>query len=75
MTAAVTAIRRRNIGRSRPCVKANKEDYKEHRMRTVYMRSSMGDERARNSRSMISIGYYCFQCETFWTDEDLLNSI
>jgi hypothetical protein len=46
-----------------------------HRMRTVYMRSVMGDERARNSRSMIPIGYYCFQCEKFWTDDGLLNRI
>ena len=74
-TTTEAVIRRRNIGRSPPCVKANKEDYKMHRMRTIYMRSSMADERARNSRSMISIGYYCFQCETFWTYEDLSNRI
>jgi hypothetical protein len=71
---ATTAVRRR-IGRSPPCVNANKEDYKFHRMRTVYMRSVMGDERARNSRTMICIGYYCFQCEKFWTSDELLDRI
>jgi hypothetical protein len=76
MTEATTMAvpRSRNIGRSPTCVKANNEDYKEHRMRTIYMRSLMGDGRARNSRSMIPIGYYCFQCEMFWSNEDEWNS-
>jgi hypothetical protein len=73
MTAA-TAVRCRT-GRSPPCVNANREDYKEHRMRTVYMRSYMEDERARNSRSMIPIGYYCFKCEKFWIDDDPVDRI
>jgi len=76
MIATTTTVnRRRNIGRSPPCIKVNKEDYKQHIMKTVYMCSSMKDERARNSRSMILIGYFCSQCELFWTYGDLLNSI
>jgi len=76
MTAAAAAInRRRNIGRSPPCVNSDDTDYRKHRMRTVYMRSRMADERARNSRSMIPFGYYCFQCRTYWTDEDALTKI
>jgi hypothetical protein len=72
----ITAYYRRRTGRSPPCVNANKEDYKVHRMRTVYMHSVMGRERARKSRSMIAIGYYCFKCEKFWTDDDdLLNRL
>jgi hypothetical protein len=73
----MTTAYRRRIGRSPPCQNANEEDYKVHRMRTVYMRSCMTDERARNSRSMIAIGYYCFMCEKFWTydDDDLLDRI
>jgi hypothetical protein len=68
--ATTTGVRRCRIGRSPPCVNANEEDYKLHRMRKLYMRSSMIDgRRARNSRSMISIGYYCFRCQQFWTDE------
>jgi hypothetical protein len=71
IAATTTGVRRCRIGRSPPCQNANKEDYRIHRMKTVYMRSSMIDgRRARNSRSMIPIGYYCFQCEKFWVDDD-----
>jgi hypothetical protein len=76
MTAATAAISHRRIGSAPPCVNANKEDYKVHRMRTVYMRSSMiAGRRGRNSRSMIPIGYYCFKCEKFWVDDDLMDMI
>jgi hypothetical protein len=63
---------RRRVGRSPPCVNSNSTDYGEHRMRTVYIRASMvGDgRRARNSRSMQPIGYYCFKCQKFWIHDD-----
>jgi REP element-mobilizing transposase RayT len=44
-------------------------------MKSVYVRASMvavqdgGRGRARNSRSMQSLGYYCFKCQQFWTDD------
>jgi len=47
-------------------------------MKTVYIRASMaaavgdsGGERVRNSRSMQPIGYYCFKCQQFWTDDQV----
>jgi hypothetical protein len=41
-------------------------------MKSVYVRASMaavedGGRRARNSRSMQPLGYYCFKCQQFWT--------
>jgi len=46
-------------------------------MKSVYVRASMaavqdgGGGRARNSRRMQSLGYYCFKCEQFWTDDQV----
>ena len=72
----MTAYRRRSTGRSPPCINSDNTDYKEHRMRTVYMRASMIDgRRERNSRSMQPVGYYCLKCEKFWTDDDRMHKI
>jgi hypothetical protein len=30
-----------------------------------------GGGRARNSRSMEPLGYYCFKCQQFWTDDQM----
>jgi hypothetical protein len=66
----MTANRRRT-GRALPCINSE-TDYREHRMKTVYVRASMADGgRARNSRSMQPLGYYCFKCQQFWTDEQV----
>lgn len=63
---------RRRTGRALACVNSDDTDYREHRMKTVYVRASMaGGERARNSRSMQPFGYYCFKCEKFWTDDQV----
>jgi len=49
-------------------------------MKTVYVRASMasavvedggGGRRTRNSRSMQPLGYYCFKCQQFWTDDQV----
>jgi hypothetical protein len=47
-------------------------------MKSVYVRASMaevedggGGGRAPNSRSMQPLGYYCFKCQQFWTDEQV----
>ena len=66
----------RRTGRARSCVNSDNTDYREHRMRSVYVRASMaaaedGGGRARNSRSMQPLGYYCFKCQQFWTDDQV----
>ena len=67
----------RNTGRARPCINSDDIDYREHRMKSVYVRASMaavedgGRGRARNSRSMQPLGYYCFKCQQFWTDDQV----
>jgi hypothetical protein len=68
----------RRTGRARPCVNSDDTDYREHRMKSVYVRASMasavqdgGGGRARNSRSMQPLGYYCFKCQQFWTDDQV----
>ena len=72
----MTAYRRPRTGRSPPCVNADNTDYKQHRMRAIYMRSSIIDgNRGRNSRSMRKIGYYCAACHRFWTDDDRIDWI
>jgi hypothetical protein len=72
----MTAYRRRT-GRALPCVNSDNTDYREHRMNSVYVRASMaiGGRRARNSRSMQPIGYYCFKCGKFWTENDRMEWI
>jgi hypothetical protein len=68
----MTTAYRRRTGRSPPCVNSDNTDYGEHRMRTIYVRSSMavGGGRPRSSRSMLQLGYFCFKCQQFWTDDD-----
>jgi hypothetical protein len=66
----------RRIGRARPCINSDNTDYREHRMKSVYVRASMSAEdggggRARNSRSMQPLGYYCSKCQQFWTDDQV----
>jgi hypothetical protein len=62
-------------GRARPCINSDNTDYREHRMKTVYVRASMvaveDGGRARNSRSMQPLGYYCFKCQQLWTDDQV----
>jgi hypothetical protein len=70
------AANHRLTGRARPCVNSDNTDYREHRMKTVYVRAPMAAEdggggRARNSRSMQPLGYYCFKCQQFWTDDQV----
>ena len=74
----MAANHRRRTGRARPCINSDNTDYREHRMKTVYVRASMaaveedgGGGRARNSRSMQPLGYYCFKCWQFWTDDQV----
>jgi hypothetical protein len=65
----------RHTGRARPCINSDNTDYREHRMKSVYVRASMAvencGERTRNSRSMQPLGYYCFKCQQFWTDDQV----
>jgi hypothetical protein len=69
----------RRTGRARPCINSDNTDYREHRMKSVYVRASMaavvedggGGRRTQNSRSMQPLGYYCFKCQQFWTDEQV----
>jgi hypothetical protein len=71
------AANHRHTGRALPCINSDKTDYREHRMKSVYVRASMaavehgGGGRARNSRSMQPLGYYCFKCQQFWTDDQV----
>jgi hypothetical protein len=73
----------RRTGRARPCINSDNTDYREHRMKTVYVRASMaavvedgGDGgRTRNSRSMQPLDYYCFKCQQFWTDDQVYRTI
>ncbi len=66
----------RRTGRARPCINSDNTDYREHRMKSVYVRASSmaavqdgGRGRTQNSRSMQPLGYYCFKCQQFWTDD------
>lgn len=44
-------------------------------MNTVYFRASMRDSRSIKSRSMKTLGFFCFKCRQFWTNEDLDKTI
>jgi hypothetical protein len=63
----------RKIGRALPCLNAEYRDpgFREHIMKTVYVRASMRDSRGIKSRSMQVLGYFCFKCRQFWTNEDV----
>jgi hypothetical protein len=64
---------RRRTGRALPCVNSDNTDYREHRMKTVYVRASIAVDggRARNSRGIQPLGYYCFKCQQFWTNDQV----
>ena len=63
----------RKTGRASPCVNAEYTDldFREHIMKTVYVRASIRDSRSIKSRSMQALGYLCFKCRLFWTNEDV----
>jgi hypothetical protein len=63
----------RKTGRASPCLNAEytDPDFREHIMNTVYVRASMRDSRSIKSRSMQALGYFCFKCRRFWTNEDV----
>ena len=63
---------KQRVGRSAPCVNSSGVDYKEHRMKTVYVRPSTAEKGNKGKpRSMQSLGYYCFKCQQFWTNEQV----
>ena len=63
----------RKTGRASPCLNAEytDPDFREHIMNTVYVRASMRDSKSIRSRSMHALGYFCFKCRQFWTNEDV----
>jgi hypothetical protein len=63
----------RKTGRALPCLNAEytDPDFREHIMKTVYVRASMRDSRSIKSRSMLALGFFCFKCRQFWTSEDV----
>jgi len=63
----------RKTGRASPCVNAEytDPDFRDHIMKSVYVRASMRDSRSIKSRSMLALGYFCFKCRQFWTNEDV----
>jgi hypothetical protein len=63
----------RKTGRASPCVNAEytDPDFRDHIMKTVYVRASMRDRRSIKSRNMLALGYFCFKCRQFWTNEDV----
>jgi hypothetical protein len=63
----------RKTGRALPCLNAEytDPDFREHIMKTVYVRASMRDSRSIKSRSMLALGFFCFECRQFWTNEDV----
>ena len=63
----------RKTGRALRCINAQytDQDFREHIMNTVYVRVSMQDSRSIKSRSMQALGYFCFKCRQFWTNEDV----
>jgi hypothetical protein len=65
----------RKTGRALPCLNAEytDPDFREHIMKTVYVRASIRDGRSIKSRSMQALGYFCFRCGQFWTNEDVDN--
>jgi hypothetical protein len=63
----------RKIGRALPCLNAEytDPDFREHIMKTVYVRASMRDSKSARSRRMYALGFFCFRCRQFWTNEDV----
>jgi hypothetical protein len=72
----MTTAYRRRTGRALPCVNSDNTDYREHRMKSVYIRASIaGKDNKEKPRSMLQLGYFCFQCQQFWTDDDQVDRI
>jgi hypothetical protein len=73
MTTITNSNNNRKTGRASPCVNSEytDPDFREHIMKTVYVRGSMRDSRSIKSRSMQALGYFCFKCRQFWTNEDV----
>jgi len=73
MTTITNSNNNRKTGRALPCLNAEytDPDFREHIMNTVYVRASMRDSRSIKSRSMQALGYFCFKCRQFWTNEDV----
>jgi hypothetical protein len=67
----------RQTGRALPCLNADytDADFREHIMKTVYVRASIRDSKSIKSRSMQALGYFCFKCRQFWTNEDVDKTI
>jgi hypothetical protein len=73
MTTTTNSNNRKKTGRALPCLNAEytDPDFREHIMKTVYVRASMRDSRIIKSRSMKALGFFCFKCRKFWTNEDV----
>ena len=63
----------RKTGRALLCLNAEytDPDFREHIMKTVYVRASTRDSRSIQSRSMKALGFFCVRCRKFWTNEDV----
>jgi hypothetical protein len=63
----------RKTGRALPCLNAEytDPDFREHIMKTVYVRASMRNSKSIKSRSMLALGFFCFKCRKFWTNENV----
>jgi len=63
----------RKTGRALPCLNAEYTDldFRQHIMKTVYIRESLRDSRSIKSRSMLAIGFFCFRSRKFWSNEDV----
>src|SRR5215210_1573389 len=72
-TTTNSSNNRKKTGRALPCLNAEHTDpdFREHIMKTVYVRASMRDSKSIQSRSMLTLGFFCFKCRQFWTNEDV----
>jgi len=70
-TTTTTYSNNRKTGRALSCLNAEytEPDFREHIMKTVYVRASMRDSRSIKSRSMQPLGFFCYKCQQFWTNE------
>jgi hypothetical protein len=73
MTTTTNTNDRKKTGRALPCLNAEytDSDFREHIMKTVYVRASIRDSKSIQSRSMLALGFFCFKCRKFWTNEDV----
>jgi hypothetical protein len=63
----------RRTGRALLCLNAKitDADFREHIMKVVYFRVSLQESNSIKSRSMKALGYFCFKCRKFWTNQDV----